>query len=459
MVGDAPELDDAAVSAPLVRVDPNALTTTGGHIAAVFDLRRASVTALAAMRATPALSGLPLLLVAEGEVPDSVVTLLRADDAVALSDRSLRRRLAVVVELGRARAALVERTRLCRAVLDGVEVGVVTTNARGAVTFINRAAAALLEAAPDLSGVPVTQLLALSHAPEALLGPEVRRSIAYRLHTAEGLDLDLELVASRAESASTDRSGFFFVFRDVREEKRREADRARFERLAAMGTMVAGFAHEVRNPVAALRSLAEDLRDEGVSAPHVGLILQMVERIERLVRTSLQFGRPAAPKRAPRRPAHIASLALAEIRPRLRGHDGDIVLETEVELPEVNVDDRQVAQALVILLNNALDATGSPSRVTLRIRSVHLPSPSVRFEVIDDGPGVSRENLRRIFDPFFTTKPSGTGLGLSIAQQIVSENGARLEVTSALGGMTCFCIVVPIDGATLVASHSLPFVT
>ena len=246
------------------------------------------------------------------------------------------------------------------------------------------------------------------------------------------------------------------------EQDRFDAERQRFERLAAMGTMVAGFAHEVRNPVAALRSLCEELRDEGISLPHVGLMLQMIDRIERLVRTSLQFGRPAAPKRNLRRPALIIAAALSEMRPRLRAaqRQSEIPIEVEPDLPEVNVDDRQIAQALVILLNNALDATsGTPSRVLLRVRKA-TPSggvvphqATIRFEVIDDGPGISAANMSRIFDPFFTTKTSGTGLGLSIAQQIVNENGARLEVESNPGGRTSFTIVLGVESREQSADH------
>jgi signal transduction histidine kinase len=209
--------------------------------------------------------------------------------------------------------------------------------------------------------------------------------------------------------------------------------------------------------------LAEELRDSGITVPHVRLMLQMVERIERLVTTSLQFGRPAVPKRAPQRPWVIASSAIAELRPRLKAFPAnqEIQVEAELELPDVNVDERQICQALVILLSNALDATGLPARIMLRVRrarptdqesrgrkSEPPTSPGVRFEVIDDGPGIAPDLIERIFDPFFTTKPSGTGLGLSIAQQIVSENRARLEVVSTPGVTTSFTIIVPADAPT-----------
>lgn len=243
----------------------------------------------------------------------------------------------------------------------------------------------------------------------------------------------------------------------------REAERARFERLAAMGTMVAGFAHEVRNPVAAMRSIAEELaeqlRDAGVDTPHVGLMLRMLERIERLVRTSLQFGRPAAPKRSSQRPWLIVQFAIAELRPRLHTLGAqELNLSIEEDLPSVHVDEKQIAQALVVLLNNALDATTEPGRVTVKVgkgRPVDddgrlpggapAPDASIWFEVTDDGPGIAPENIGRIFDPFFTTKPTGTGLGLSIAQQIVSENKGRIEVTSMPGVATTFAIVLPVE--------------
>ena len=358
-----------------------------------------------------------------------------------------------------------EQRRFDHAVLDCVETGVVTTDTSGRVTFVNRCAADLLHLDSDVTGDPVAKVLALPVGPSLLLGDETRTSFSHPFRTVDGFALDLEVTLSRGSAELGEHAGHFFIFRDVAEEKARKAERMRFERLAAMGTMVAGFAHEIRNPVAAMRSIAEelgeDLRDAGVATPHVGLLLQMVDRIERLVRTSLQFGRPAAPRRAPQRPSVIVTNAITELRARLRALGDEFRVEIEPGLPDLNVDEKQLAQALVILLNNALDATGAASRVTMRVRrgrstdqesrvrkSEPPPPPFVRLEVVDDGPGIPAEILDRIFDPFFTTKASGTGLGLSIAQQIVSENGARLEVTSPLGSTT-FAIIIPIDISAL----------
>ena len=355
---------------------------------------------------------------------------------------------------------LLESESLHRAVLDGIDLGVVTTDAAGRVTFVNRTARELLHVTSP-NRVDVRQLLGLHSLPEDLVATTPK--LAYVLPSADGDDLDIELSVGRA-SGFNDVAGYYFIFRDVREEKTRSAERERFERLAAIGTMVAGFAHEVRNPVAALRSLAESLAEalaaSNLHFPHVSRMLKVLERIERLVRTSLQFGRPAAPRRAHHRPWTIMAGALGEVGPRTRELGGEVRVEVGPDLPDVFVDDVQLIQVLVILLNNALDSVGVPLRVLLRAsrgtfsvsgvapNSTLRPVPTggracVRFEVRDDGPGIPAEILERIFDPFFTTKASGTGLGLSIAQHIVSENGGSLEVTSPRGGPTSFAVLVP----------------
>lgn len=351
---------------------------------------------------------------------------------------------------------LLESETIHRAVLDGIELGVVTTNPSGKITFVNRTARELL-GVTSATGLDVRELLGLHSLPEELVSTTPK--LAYVLPSPDGADLDIELSVGRA-TGFREVTGYYFVFRDVREEKSRSAERERFERLAAIGTMVAGFAHEVRNPVAALRSLAEslaeDLADSKLDFPHVSRMLKVLERVERLVRTSLQFGRPAAPRRAYHRPWTIMAGALGEVGPRTQELGGEIRVEMEPELPDVFVDDSQLIQVLVILLNNALDAVGAPRRILLRVSRGTFSTSSdgatgsspggrscVRFEVRDDGPGIPPEILRRIFDPFFTTKASGTGLGLSIAQHIVSENRASIDVTSSRGGPTSFSVLVP----------------
>ena len=511
VVGDAPEITPALVGAPIVRCGPREVVDARAPLlAAVLDLRAASVDELARARDEGPLRRLPLLVVGSSGLTAEVGSLLDADAAITLggplASAQLARALRALVALGERQRAereaariaesravtaegpivyassafeqlldhpgvptaaalidararidhlgqrLLERERFDNAILDGLDVGIVTTDDVGAVTFANRGAMELLGLAEDVSGAPVERLLRLPGPPASIVSDATGNVVlAHPLTTAAGRELDLELTVSRPSSARDARLGYSFILRDVHERKRTEVERQRFERLAAVGTMVAGFAHEVRNPVAAMRSIAEELaeqlRDQNLETPHVALLLTMLERIERLVRTSLQFGRPAAPRRASHHPAAVVALALAELRARAP-RTAAIDVDSAADAPDVVADDKQLAQALVILLDNALDATASGGRVAVRIRegrpeeSDGRSAGSIRFEVFDDGPGVPPDLVGRIFDPFFTTKPTGTGLGLSIAQQIVSENGGRVEVSS-LPGATTFALVLP----------------
>ena len=354
------------------------------------------------------------------------------------------------------------------AVLNGVDVGIVTTDAAGQVTFVNRCGQTILRRDGTFERANVRDLLGLRRPPEALLD---QPPDAPRLHTlvVGDQEIDVDLSVSRIEVGgreSGDAGGFSFVFHDRTNEKRLEMERRRFEHLAAMGTMVAGFAHEIRNPMASLRSLAESLSEEladaRISMPHVDRMLAVIGRVERLVRTSLLFGRPSPPRPAAHRPRSLVAAAVSALLPRTRELGADFRLDAEAALPDVFVDDGQIVQVLVILLNNALDATGSPGRVALRTqqdrfasearpseggrsRKSEPPGAFVRFDVRDDGRGIPPEIVDRIFDPFFTTKATGTGLGLSIAQQLVTENGGRIQVTSGVGGPTTFSLFVPIS--------------
>src|SRR5262249_10872840 len=153
-------------------------------------------------------------------------------------------------------------------------------------------------------------------------------------------------------------------------------------------------------------------------------MLGVLERVERLVRTSLLFGRPSAPRPAAHRPWTVLSAAVSSLPNVTRHPGGELRVEADPELPDVYVDDGQLVQVLVILLNNAIEAAGSARGVLLRAhhgrspeprmrKSEPPPPPYVRIDVRDEGPGIPPDILGRIFDPFFTTKASGLGLGLS----------------------------------------------
>lgn len=353
-------------------------------------------------------------------------------------------------------------------VLDSIDVSVIVSDADGRIAFANKAAhqlVCLVEPAawspgPDaMIGRPVGEILELEHPLDALEPGESCRfeSRVVGFGGDVAVDVDVHVTAQDV--------GHVFAFRDVTEDRRLQEEMRRVERLAAIGTMVAGFAHEVRNPVASLRAITEaldeELRERDLRLPHTTRLLEVLGRIERLVKTSLEFGRPATTRPALLAPCALMRSAVAAVAPRTSGVP--IHVDAPADLPSIFVDEGQLVQVLVILLNNALDATGSASNVCVRAslddppsgrrdgrRISEAPSPPpaerpplrVRIEVIDFGSGIRADAIGHVFDAFFTTKASGTGLGLAIAQKIVTENGSHLEIAS-LSQPTIFAVTCP----------------
>ncbi|HEX3697945.1 MAG TPA: ATP-binding protein [Polyangia bacterium] len=226
----------------------------------------------------------------------------------------------------------------------------------------------------------------------------------------------------------------------------------RAERLAAVGTLAAGLAHEVRNPLNSaslqLTVLERRLdRGEGVDSikPIARIIKSEIDRLDRLVRDFLAFARPSP---LDPRPVDVPALLKATvelIRPELDAARVTATVELMVpassSLPPAAGDPERLRQVLLNLTRNALEAMQeSGSRLTLRARLAAGTSHAIEIDVEDDGPGFA-ENLP-IFDAFFTTKDQGTGLGLSLVHRIVTDHGGNIRVESR-PGRTCFSITLP----------------
>jgi C4-dicarboxylate-specific signal transduction histidine kinase len=206
----------------------------------------------------------------------------------------------------------------------------------------------------------------------------------------------------------------------------------RTEKLATVGRLAAGLAHEVGNPLGAITGYVELARMRLPAAPHPELVDAIdrigtaAARIDRTVRELLDFARPSPPLLAPiaLRPVVEATLRLAQVQPRFR--DVQVELALPPELPRALADEHQLSQVLLNLLLNAGDAMGGAGRVRIRGRA---DGSRVWLAVEDDGPGVAPEDLPRIFDPFFTTKDPGrgTGLGLAISHRIMESFGGEIR--------------------------------
>jgi len=225
----------------------------------------------------------------------------------------------------------------------------------------------------------------------------------------------------------------------------------RAEKLASVGRLAAGVAHEIGNPLAAIGNYVEVLRRRGADPDLVVAVEREAARIDAIVRSLLDYARPRADHRAlVAVPSVVADVvALLDAQGVLRG----VALGTDVgpDLPDVLADRSGLEQVLVNLVLNAVDASGTGGTVRLRLFAGEgeevgvAHGPLVRVAVEDSGPGIPAEQRERIFDPFFTTKAPGlgTGLGLAIVQRIVHDHGGRIDVGASDLGGAAFTVSLP----------------
>ncbi|HMP83314.1 MAG TPA: ATP-binding protein [Verrucomicrobiota bacterium] len=225
----------------------------------------------------------------------------------------------------------------------------------------------------------------------------------------------------------------------------------RHEKLASLGTLAAGVAHEIRNPLTAINVRVHGLKKTlaAGSSEHedVTVIDEEIRRLDRIVRDFLDFARPSAPSLVT---VHVESL-FSRVQTLLGAQWQESAIQFHVEPPPdlwVRVDTQQLEQVLINLVQNAADSIEGAGRITLRARAATArlagrAGPVVILEVVDTGKGIPPEVQQRIFDPFFTTKESGTGLGLAIAASIVEKHGGLLQCHTQAGPGTTFGIVLP----------------
>jgi signal transduction histidine kinase len=228
----------------------------------------------------------------------------------------------------------------------------------------------------------------------------------------------------------------------------------RQEKLASLGVLAAGVAHEIRNPLMAIKLRAYLLRqnlDDGAPAVEdVTVIDNEITRLERIVSDFLLFARPGDPNLTTMAPHALLSEVRELLAPELAENQIALVVESEADIASLRADQQQLKQVLINLVRNAAESIASRGRVTLRTRRDRLKVGGelrdvVVIEVEDTGAGIPAEVQQRLFDPFFTTKPTGTGLGLSIAMRILERHGGTLLFQTEPGNGSTFGMVLPVD--------------
>jgi signal transduction histidine kinase len=262
------------------------------------------------------------------------------------------------------------------------------------------------------------------------------------------------LVGYVVEGRRRDREAAALIRAQVETIAATRARLAQTEKLAALGQLATAIAHEVRNPLAVIRSAAQGIAETAPASDAAvrracGFITDEIDRLSSVVTSLLAFARP--PQLQPRAVAvpELLDRAATLAREELDARAIRLVRDTAPELPALRADPDLVCQVLLGLLANGAEAAGAGGEICLE---AHPVDGRVELAVSDSGPGVPADLRDRVFEPFFTTRPRGTGLGLAVARQIVEAHGGQIAVADGPRGGARFTISLPAAGPAAVAA-------
>ncbi|MDD3081769.1 MAG: ATP-binding protein [Desulfobacterales bacterium] len=238
--------------------------------------------------------------------------------------------------------------------------------------------------------------------------------------------------------------GHILLLKDLSEIRTLRSQIVRNQRMATVGSLAAGVAHEIRNPLSSIKGFATYFRERYQSVPDdqkiADIMIQEVDRLNRVVGQLLDFSRPLSLSRKPVHIRNLISDSLALVRQKAEEKNIAISMDVVPENITARIDPDQIRQVLLNLHLNALEAMDSGSRLSV---SAKKDSNMLQIRIQDTGCGILPEHLSRIFDPYFTTRSSGAGLGLAIVHNIIEAHEGRIEVESRPGEGTAITLHLP----------------
>ncbi len=348
------------------------------------------------------------------------------------------------------RASLSRIKAFSDTVVENMPIGLIALDNQQRIAAFNHTAEFLMQLSfHEVMGKAADQILppelcAEMNCPEIqdqVIGKEIDCTVG------NGHVVPLEIGASLLADESGTHLGYVILFKDLTEVHalRREIERS--QRLASVGRLAAGVAHEIRNPLSSIKGFATYFKQRYQDVPEdqqtADIMIQEVDRLNRVISQLLEFARPVtvSPKPTSLKTLVKDSLKLIE----RQSQDKQISIDTRnsAHIDEVKIDPDRINQVLLNLYLNAIEAMEPGGKLRIEI-SDSEENGGLIIQTSDTGHGISDADLSRIFDPYFTTKSSGTGLGLAIVHNIVEAMGGTIEVKSEAEAGTTFTVVIPI---------------
>jgi two-component system sensor histidine kinase HydH len=347
-----------------------------------------------------------------------------------------------------ARRKLQDTSAFADEVVSNLPVGLIATGSDGRITFLNEAAEKITGLSRDAArgkrpeevvASPWCELKDILDQGGTVLEREMECSFS------DNKAVPLSASASRIVNEEGEFVGTILILRDLGEVRRLQEEVRRKEKLAALGNLAAGVAHEIRNPLSSIKGFATyfgtKFPEGSEDRESAGVMIREVDRLNRVISELLEFARPSELRLRPTEVNELLRHSLRLIEPDAKAKKIEVRFSPTEGLPSVAIDPDRFTQALLNLYLNAIQAMDGGG--VLSVSSSAGQDGEIRTQVADTGAGIQAEDLDKIFDPYFTTKPRGTGLGLPIVHKIVEAHGGEIRVKSVVGRGTVFTILIP----------------
>lgn len=346
--------------------------------------------------------------------------------------------------------SLLEARSLNENILQSIADGIITVDNEGRVMTIN-------QAAQQMTGYGPEEIVGRLYREVFCDGKDFNSKLLETLETGRnhiGIEMDypvkigyiyISLSSSRLRDSHGQNIGAVVVFKDLTERHHLQEQVRRADRLATLGEMMAGIAHEIRNPLTSIKGFIQYLLETNTEEDrkeYMPIIVKEVDRVNKVIDELLYFARP--------NPTHYQTVDINElvtktlvlVQNKTTRHKVDIDLTLTPNLPRIEADAEQFRQVLLNLIINSIQAITDHGRINIRTWD---EDQRIFVEVQDTGAGIKDEDLDKVFNPFFTTKPAGTGLGLAIVQRIISAHQGKINIASKVNEGTTIVIELPVS--------------